>query len=162
MPVVSVVSKRAGGAATLPHRHGQDNTAGARHANGERADWRLTRGGRGGGAYLAPSTGFPLRWKVVNLDRLDRAGQREAEDARVEVQLTIERAFDVLGLAEAVALTREFEVSDGDAALAQDGDHLLRLAGQHDLVVEALREIDGTRHLIGEVDGRALVVGLPR
>src|SRR5579859_6833806 len=107
-------------------------------------------GGRESGTSLAPFGRIGLRGQVINLNRLNRASQWEPEDAGIEVQLAVERTLDVLGLAETVALAREFEIGNGDAALAQDGDHLLRLAGEHDLVVEALREVDGASDPIGE------------
>src|SRR5205085_4932677 len=96
--------------------------------------------------------------QVLDLDRLDRIGEREAEDARVEVQLAVERALDVLGLAEAVLLALEGDVGDGQLFTPERLDHQLGLVRRHDLVFEALKENDGARQAFSEVDGGALVI----
>jgi hypothetical protein len=47
------------------------------------------------------------------VDGFDRVGEREVEDAGVEVEFAVEGALDVLGLAEAVLLALEGDVGDG-------------------------------------------------
>src|SRR5438128_1375783 len=90
--------------------------------------------------------------QVLDWHWLDRVGEREAEDARVEVELAFQGALDVLGAAEAVLLPLEGDVGDRQALRAQRGDHLLRLVGRHDAVLEALEEDDRAIEPPGEVD----------
>src|SRR5206468_6446530 len=92
---------------------------------------------------------FPL--KVLDHDRLNLVGQLEAEDARVEIQLAVERALDVLGLSEAVLLALEGDVCDGKILSSQSLDHQLGLIRRHDLVFQSLKENNGARESIGEV-----------
>src|SRR2546428_6988462 len=73
---------------------------------------RMTRSSRGGHSG-----------KVLDIDRGDVLGEREAEHARVEVELGFERALDGFGLAEAVLLAFEGEVRDRQVLGAQHFDH---------------------------------------
>src|SRR6185437_1282981 len=59
---------------------------------------------------------------------------------RVEVELGVERAFDVFGAAKTVLLAGKQQVATGNAAAAQRLDHHLRLIRRHDPVVGALEE----------------------
>jgi len=53
------------------------------------------------------------------VDRLDRVGRLEAEDAPVEGQLGVERAFNVLRASEAVSLALIGEVGRGQSSRAR-------------------------------------------
>src|SRR5205085_3341744 len=116
------------------------------------------------GYFISPLRGFWPRpsvkqsSQVLDLDRLDLVCEREAEDARVEVQLSVEGALDVLGLAEAVLLALECDVGDGQTLPAERLDHQLGLVRRDAFVFEALKEDDGAREAFGEVDRGALEI----
>src|SRR6266487_6558374 len=82
-------------------------------------------------------------FEVLDRHRLDRIGQREVEDFRIEIQLTFERALDVFGDAEAVLLAFEGKVSDRQPFLAECLDDDLRLVGRNDLVLQPWKRITG-------------------
>src|SRR5712692_5936983 len=96
--------------------------------------------------------------QVLDRHRLDRVGGPKAKDAAVEIELGVERALDVLRLAEAVLFALEGEVGYGHALAAQGIDHRLGLVRWHDLVIEALKEDDRPRKLIDVMDWRTLAV----
>src|SRR5919108_217038 len=95
------------------------------------------------------------RVQVGDRDRLDGAGEGEAEDAGVEVELGVEGALDAFGPAEAVLLALEREVGDGQALLLERLDHQLGLVGRHDLVLEPLEEDHRAVEAVDEVERRA-------
>src|SRR4051794_14674909 len=91
-----------------------------------------------------PLSSLPRRWRptarhaagqppgpdsgqVFDLDGLDLLGQREAEDARIEIQLRFQRALDGGRLAEAVLLALKRQVRHGQVLRAQRFHHALRL-----------------------------------
>src|ERR1700749_4969813 len=92
--------------------------------------------------------------EVGDLEGLELVGRLEAEDLPDEGELGLESTPDVLALAEAVALALEREVRVRDALLVERGDHHLRLARRHDLVVEPLQQQHRTLEAFGEGDRR--------
>src|SRR6266571_7072181 len=66
-------------------------------------------------------------FEVLDRHRLDRIGQREVEDFRIEVQFAFEGTLDVFCDAEAVLLAFEEKVSDRQLFLAECLDDDLRL-----------------------------------
>src|SRR5215211_6565736 len=107
---------------------------------------------RGRQAFCAPLSQVLYRYWI------DRVGEFEAEDARVEVEFAVEGALDVLGASEAVLLALERYVGDRYSFLPQGREHLLGLLRGHDLVFETLEEDHGTRESPGRVYRRALHV----
>src|SRR3984893_3951447 len=95
-------------------------------------------------------------FEVLDLHRLDRIGQPEAEDLRVEVQLRLERALDVLRDPEAMLLALERNVGHRQALLAQRVDDGFGLVGWNDLVLQSLEEDHWRRDPIHGVDGGGL------
>src|SRR5262245_1365678 len=91
--------------------------------------------------------------EILDLDRLDLAGELEAEDLREEGHMRRERALLVLCLAEAVALAGEGDVRVRNAALLERLDDHLRLRRRDDLVVEPLQQQQGSRDRVGVTDG---------
>src|SRR6266498_3300579 len=89
--------------------------------------------------------------EALDRHRLDLVGQLEAEDAAEEVQLGLDRALDVLGLAQAVALAREGQVGVGDALLGQGAHHHLGLGRRHHHVVEPLDQDHRAGDAVGGV-----------
>ena len=98
------------------------------------------------------------RREVLDRHRLDRLGEREAEDAREEVELRLERAHDVLGLAEAVLLARKGDVGDRQLLRPQHGHHRFGLVRRHHAVVETLEEDHRAGEPLGVVQRRARAV----
>src|SRR4029079_6801918 len=90
-----------------------------------------------------------------DLDRLEAIGKLEAENLRVERQLSLEGARDVGRVPKAVSFAGKWQVGVRTVSLAQRADHLLRLRPGHDHVVEALQDEQGTIYAFGEVNGRA-------
>ncbi len=78
--------------------------------------------------------------QVFDFDWLDVSGGFESEDFGVEVEFAVYRCLDVLGATESVLFAFEFDVGDGEAFVAKDFDHHLRLIWRHDLVLQALEE----------------------
>src|SRR5437870_4158529 len=101
-------------------------------------------------------------FEVLDLNRLELVRGLEAEDLSEEREMRLQRAFDVLGLAEAVALSLEGDVRVRDAASGKRRHDHLGLGGQDDLVVEPLQEQQGMRDRVGVVDRRALAVQVGR
>src|SRR5215212_51019 len=89
---------------------------------------------------------------------IDRVGEFEAEDARVEVELAVEGALDVLGASEAVLLALEGYIGDWKTLFPQGREHLLGLIRGHDLVFQTLEEDHGAGETPGRVYRRALGV----
>ena len=83
------------------------------------------------------------------------------DEHRVEIELRVKRALDVLGLPEPVLLALEQEIADRNAARLQRGDHALRLVRRDDAILRSLEEDHRRREPIGVVDRGALGVGLP-
>ena len=100
--------------------------------------------------------------EVLDLELRERVGRLEPENLGVERELGLERADDVLGLAESVALSFEEQVRVWDAALAKRPDDQFRLERRDDLVVGALEHEHRRRDPVGEVDRAARPVQLRR
>lgn len=79
-------------------------------------------------------------WQIFDWDWLNGVGQREAEDAGVEVQLGLERPLDGFGFAEAVLLAFEGQVRHWQPLRAQRLNHLLRLRRWNHAVFEPLEQ----------------------
>src|ERR1700730_4828269 len=94
--------------------------------------------------------------EILDRHRLHRIGEREAEDLRIEVELSLERALDVLRDPETVLLPLEGNVSDRQPLLSQRRDNELRLVGRHDLVLQPLEEDHGRGDPSDGVDRRPL------
>src|SRR5262245_1464338 len=107
---------------------------------------------------LAVCTGSRLLREVDDPELRDVAGGLEAEDLRVERELRLERAHDVLRLAEPVPFALVQQVRVWHAALAQRAHDQLRLARRHDAVVRPLEHEHRRRDPVGEVDRAALLV----
>src|SRR4029077_4486536 len=93
--------------------------------------------------------------------RLDRISEREAEDFRIEVELSLERALDVLRNPETVLLALKGNVGDRHTLLAQRGDNELSLVGRHDLVLQPLEEDHRRGDPLDRVDRRPLAIDVP-
>src|ERR1700694_2949644 len=98
--------------------------------------------------------------EILDRHRLDRISEREAEDFRIEVELSLERALDVLRDPETMLLALEGNVGDRQPLLAQRRDNELSLVGRHDLVLQPLEEDHGRGDPIDGVDRRPLWINL--
>lgn len=81
--------------------------------------------------------------QVLDWNWRDGIRGREAEDARVEIQLGFDGALDVRGFAETVAFGGKGDIGVRQAFGAQSGDHDLRLGRWNDLVFESLKQDHG-------------------
>src|SRR5271165_3646479 len=79
---------------------------------------------------------------------------------RVEIELRVEGAPNVLGLAETVLLAVEQKIADRNAAFLQRRDHEFGLVRRDDAILRSLEEDDRRREPIDMVDGGAFGVGL--
>src|SRR5260370_10642733 len=79
--------------------------------------------------------------EILDRHRLDRIGHGEAKNLRIEIELGLERAFDVLRHAEAVLLALERQVGHRESFLAPRIADEFRLGGPHGLVLQP-READ--------------------
>src|SRR5579884_859915 len=96
--------------------------------------------------------------EVFDFDAGYRLRQLDAEDRGKEVQFGVESAGDVLGLSEAVALTFEGNVGEGDSLFPKYVHNELCLRGRYYLVVEPLEDDRGRRQAIGVRDRGTLDV----
>src|SRR6202165_5059178 len=101
---------------------------------------------------------FSGLFQVLDRHRLDRISEWEAEDLRIEVELALERALDVLRDAEPVLLALEGDVGHRQPLLAERRNDEFSLVGRHDLVLQPLEEDHGRRDPIDGVDRRALAI----
>src|SRR6266487_909162 len=76
----------------------------------------------------------------------------------IEVELGVEAALDVVGLAKPMLLAGEQKVADMSALAAERLNHRLRLVRWHDRVLVALEEDNGLRQPVRMMDRRALAV----
>src|SRR5262245_39882654 len=88
---------------------------------------------------------------------LERQARPEHLD-RVEVELGVETALDVAGLAEAVLLAGEQEIADRIALAPERRDHRFGLVRRHDRVLLALEEDHRFREPIRVIKRRALAI----
>src|SRR2546427_11435 len=79
---------------------------------------------------------------ILDRDGCDLLPERETQHRAVEEELGLERPFDGLGLAEAVAFAREWQVCERQSLTAQCVHQHLGLGGRDDLVVESLEHDD--------------------
>src|SRR6266511_2285068 len=100
--------------------------------------------------------------KILDLDRLDLAGELEAEHLREEVDDPLVGPPDRVLLAEPVPFALEGEVRERNPVAAQGLDQDLRLRRRHDLVVEPLVDEDRCAQLVNRRYGRALAKELGR
>src|SRR5215472_3526220 len=101
------------------------------------------------------------RIKSVSLPRYQPPLERQPgaeHQGGIEIQLSVQRTHDVRRLAEAVLLTAEQQITDGNALGAQRVHHDLGLAGRHDPVLIALEEDHRPVQPIGVVQRRALAI----
>src|ERR1700710_1237113 len=98
------------------------------------------------------------RRQVLDRHWINRVGEGEVEDLRVEEQLGFEGAPGGLGFAEAMLFTFEGQIREGQTLGAECLDHDLSLGWWNHLVVEALEQDDRAGQAVGEVNWRALVV----
>src|SRR5260370_22015402 len=96
--------------------------------------------------------------EVFDPNGLDGVGRFEVEDARIEVQLGVERAFDVLGAPEAVPFALEWDVRDRKLLLSQDLDHPFALVLEHDPVFVFLKDDAEALEPIVDMDHSVLAV----
>ena len=92
-------------------------------------------------------------FQVLYTNGFDGLRQVEAEDARVEEELAVQGALDVLRAAEAVLLALEGDVGDGETFSLQGLEHRLGLVRGNYLVLEALKEHDRARESLRVVEG---------
>src|SRR6266496_2685679 len=81
-----------------------------------------------------------LSREILDGNRLDVAGRLESEDAPEEVELCVEGALDIFGLAETMSLAFESNIGVRQTLAPQSLNHDLRLIGWDDLVVETLED----------------------
>src|SRR3990170_1039447 len=105
---------------------------------------------------------FASRSEVLDLELRHVVSWFEAENLSIERELCLERADDVLGLAEAVPLALEEEIRVRDAAFPQGTNDELGLRRRHHLVVGALENEHRRRDPVDEMDRAALAVRLDR
>ena len=115
---------------------------------GRRAGERAARAQR---VSAAQDRGLPV------LRALERQPGPEHLD-RIEIELGIEAALDVAGLAEAVLLAGEQEIADRIALAPQRLDHGLGLVRRHDGVLVALEEDHRLRQPVRVIERRALAI----
>jgi len=109
-------------------------------------------------ARSAGSMIAPVMLQVLNLQRRDVVRQRNAKNLGIEIQPALQRALDVLGLAEAVLLAFVEHIRGGDLPGPDGVEHQLGLVGRDDLVLVALKEDQRNRDVAGLEQGRALDV----
>ncbi len=90
--------------------------------------------------------------EVLDNDGHHRVGKLKAEHPGVEVQLSIERALDVLGALEAVSLSLKRDIRHRNLIVAQCLDHQFSLVGPYHKVVKTLEEDDWGGDFVGEMD----------
>src|SRR6476620_5485246 len=92
--------------------------------------------------------GLSGSFQVVDGHRFDAISRLEAEYFSVEVELGLEAAHDVLGLAEAVLLAWVGEIGHRESLLPDGVGHHLRLIGGDHFVLEALEEDQRARQAV--------------
>jgi len=75
---------------------------------------------------------------LFDVHRLDWVGEIKFPYPTVEIQLAVERAFDVLGLAESVLFAFERHIRDRNSFAFDRLEHHLRLIRRNDLVFQSL------------------------
>src|SRR4249919_3568235 len=101
-------------------------------------------------------------FQVVDRHGFDAISRLEAKHLSVEVELGLEAAHDVLGLAEAVLLAWVGEIGHRKSLLPHGVGHHLRLIGRHHSVLEALEEDQRARQAADGMDWRPRHITLLR
>src|SRR5205823_956077 len=101
---------------------------------------------------------LPAVLQVLDGYRLDAVGRLDAEHAREEVLLALDRALDVLVLAKPVLLALVRDVGVRQLLLPARLDERLGLVGWNDFVFEALEQDDRALQLVCESNRRAVAV----
>src|SRR5205807_2006271 len=100
--------------------------------------------------------------EVCDRERLEVICGLEAEHAADEIQRRLDRAADVLLLAEAVPLALERDICVRDALVIERLRQHLGLGREDDLVVEPLQEKQRPFEPVGEVHRRARPIKVDR
>src|SRR4029077_17844333 len=98
------------------------------------------------------------RSKIFYFHRLYGISQFELEDFGVKVKLRLEHALDILGLAKAVLLAFESQISDRQAFRTHGFHHFFGLIGWDDFILQTLEENHRTSEAVGEVNRRTFEV----
>jgi len=105
-------------------------------------------------AFTAPAprrrpakSGRPPDHRFEVVDRTGSIGSAgsKRKTPRVEVELGVESALDVLGAAKAVSFSLEGNVRDGQSLRTQDLDHPFGLVRQDDAILETWKKMTGKR-----------------
>src|SRR5262249_33093594 len=121
------------------------------------ATWRLDRTGGRGDREKPNRRGSPRYNRFAAIRQLK--GQIGVEDVdSIEVELGVEAALDIIGLAKTMLLAGEQEIAHMFTLAAEGLNHGLRLVRGHDRVFVALEEDHRLRQPVRMMDRRALTV----
>src|SRR2546428_4550077 len=96
--------------------------------------------------------------QIIDLHRLNWFRQLKAKNARIEIELRIQRPPNILRAAEAMLFTRESDIRYRQAFHPQRLNHFFGLAGWDDFVFQPLKKYYRARKAIGEIDRRSFDV----